>query len=164
MIAAEPPPVEIVVMSRRDSSEVVVAQDLPLVLVKGARREEALVRRAVFVTSSLSVVRPAADVAGDRYRWSYRSFLQRQVCFTSMTGLFSCTEPQVQALPDVAEGEAPAEPDPARQPLAEAARTTLVASLKARSTAILAADRRAVVDPALKAGGVTIQAAAPSRP
>lgn len=163
MIAADTPPpapaADVVVVSRRDSSEMVATQDLPLVLVKGPRREEALVRRAVFVTASLRVTRPAADgAAPDRYRWAYRGFLQRQVCFTSMTGLFSCTEPQVEGLPDVAEGDAPISPDPESFPLADAARGTLTAGLRARAQAVFAADRRAVIDPIFKASGVTAQA------
>jgi hypothetical protein len=154
-----PPAAEVVVVSRRDNSEVVASQDLPLVLAKGARREEALVRRAVFVTASLTVTRAATDgAAPDRYRWTYRSFLQRQVCFTSMTGLFSCTEPEVEKLPDVAEGDAPISPDPQSFPLADAARATLVSGLKARAPAVFAADRRATIDPVFKASGVTAQA------
>jgi hypothetical protein len=160
MIAADvPPAAEVVVVSRRDDSEVVAAQDLPLVLVKGTRREDALVRRAVFVSASLTVTRAAAEgAAPDRYRWTYRSFLQRQVCFTSMTGLFACTEPQVEKLPEVAEGDAALMPDPASFPLADAARATLVSGLKARATAVFAADRRAAIDPIFKASGVTVQA------
>lgn len=162
MMWADPPPpapsAEVIV-SRRESSEVIASQDLPLVLVKGTRREEAVVRRAVFVTASLTVTRPAADGATpDRYRWAFRSFLQRQVCFTSMTGLFSCTEPQVEGLPDGAEGDAPISPDPATYPLADAARGTLVAGLRARAPAIFAADRRATTDPIFKASGVSARA------
>src|SRR5688572_14415814 len=109
MMAADAPPppaAEVMVVSRRDGSELVATHDLPLVLVKGARREEALVRRAVFITSAVTVTRPAAG-GPESYRWSYAGFLQRQVCFTSITGLFSCTEAQVEPLPEKAQGEAP---------------------------------------------------------
>ena len=160
-----PPAAEVVIVSRRDGSEVVASHDLPLVLVKATRREEALVRRAVFITTSVTVTRPAAEgAAPDRYRWTYKAFLQRQVCFTSMTGLFSCTEPVVQALPEAAEGDAPLEADPARFPLADVARGRLVEGLKARATALLAADRRVNVDPIFSASGVAVQTpAAPVR-
>ena len=165
-VPAAPPVAEVVIVSRRDGSEVVASQDVPLVLVKATRREEALVRRALFITTSITVTRPAGDgAAADRYRWTYRAFLQRQVCFTSMTGLFSCTEPVAQALPEAAEGDAPLDPDPARFPLADEARSKLVEGLKARATSLLAADRRANVDPIFSASGVAVQArgAAPAR-
>jgi hypothetical protein len=149
-------------MSRRDGSEVVASQDLPLVLVKATQREEALVRRAVFITTSVMVTRPTGDgAAADRYRWTYRTFLQRQVCFTSMTGLFSCTEPQAQALSEMAEGDAPLGDDPQSFPAADEARGKLVEALKARAGALFAADRRANIDPVWKSSGVAVQPAAP---
>ena len=160
-----PPATEVVIVSRRDGSEVVAAQDLPLVLVKATRREEALVRRAVFITTSVTVTRPLGEgAAPDRYRWTYRAFLQRQVCLTSMTGLFACTEPQAQALAETSQGEAPLETDPQSFPAASGAQAKLVETLKARAEALFTADRRANIDPIFKASGVVVQAAgAPAR-
>jgi hypothetical protein len=161
MIAAAPPPpaaADVLVVSRRDASEVVSVQDLPLVLTKGPQREQALVRRAIFVTAAVAVVRPqgAEGPAADRYRWTYQPFLQRQVCFTSMTGLFACSAAEVDPLADAERGEAPVDPaNPESTPLAEAARARLSAALKLRAEALFDADRRANIDPRFRASGVT---------
>jgi len=146
---APSPPVAEIVVSRADGSELIATTDTPMTLVKGARREAALVRRAVFITTSLTVVRPAEGDSdgGVRYRWSYEGFVQRQMCFTSMTGLFSCTLAEVERTPDAERGEAP---------------LLGAGSLKARATALFAADRRANLDPMLRAGGVAV--ASPSAP
>lgn len=158
--AEAPPAAAEVVLSRQEASEVLAAHDLPLLLVKGPRREEALARGAVFFTSALTVVRPAQGP--DHYRWTYQGFVQRQVCMTSITGLFACSEPQAERLPDAETGEAPLPAEPDSYPLADGARARLIAGLKTRATAILAADRKANLDPLLKASGVV--KAAPPRP
>lgn len=160
MIAAEPPPpappAQVIVVSRREGTEVVATSDTPLVLTKGAQREQALVRQAVFITTSLSLVRPTGETpALDSWRWAHQAFVQRQVCFSSITGLFACTEASVQPLPEAEKGEAqvsPAEPDAA--PESEAAKRRLAEALKPRTTALFAADRRQHVEPLLKAAGV----------
>lgn len=167
MPADVPPPVvqpaapaNVVVLSRDDGSEIVTSLDLPIVLVKAGRSEDVMVRRALFITASITVVRPAAalDATSDSYRWRYEAFLQRQVCFTSMTGLFSCTLAHAEALPDKATGEAPL---PATGfPEAEAARRKLTDGLRVRAGALFDADRRANVDPVFKAAGAK---AAPRR-
>ncbi|THD65042.1 hypothetical protein [Phenylobacterium sp.] len=154
--AATPPAASVVVVARVDRSAVVASLDLPLTLAKGARREAMVVRRALFFTSSVAVARPAvsgADGASDRYRWTLAGYLQRQYCVQSLAGVFACTAPDVEALPDKASGEAPlAKPDDF--PLAQAAEQQLTDSLKARADAVFAADRQAAVDPLLKAAGV----------
>jgi hypothetical protein len=82
-----------------------------------------------------------------------------------MTGLFSCTEPQVETLPDLAEGDAPISAEPASFPLADAARGALVSGLRARAPAVFAAHRRVVIDPLLKASGVSaVASSAPPKP
>lgn len=160
--AAPPPhPAEIVV-SRQDSSRLVSTQDLPLVLVKGARREEAVLRRAIFLTISVLVTKPAEDPSAENvpasYRWTYKSFLQRQLCVTSITGLFACSTAEVTPLPDVDEGQAPAQDDGA-MPLADTARQRLEDGLKARADTTFAADRKTNFDLLLKAAGVRVTAA-----
>lgn len=167
MIAAEPPPPappQVVVVSRREGTEVVASSDTPLVLTKGAQREQALLRQAVFITTALSLTRPTGEgPALDSWRWTHQAFLQRQVCFSSITGLFACTEASVQPLPDAEKGEAqvsPAAPDAA--PESDAARRRLTEALKPRAAALFAADRRQHIEPLLKAAGVI--AARPSPP
>src|ERR1700744_6444805 len=154
--AAAPPAASVVVVARNDRSAVVASLDLPLTLAKSARREAMIVRRALFFTSSVVVVRPAdggPDGQGDRYRWTLAGYLQRQYCVQSLAGVFACTTPDVEALPDKAGGEAPlVKPDDF--PLAQAAELQLTDSLKARPDAVFATDRQAAVDPLLKAAGV----------
>lgn len=160
------PPAEFLVLSRDDGSEIVTSLDLPLVLVKGGRSEDVLVRRALFITASVTVVRPAAaqDAASDSYRWRYEAFLQRQICFTSMTGLFACTLAQVESLPDKATGEAPLPTAGAGTfPEAAAAKLRLTEGLRVRAGALFDADRRANVDPVFKAAGAVVPKAAPRR-
>ena len=143
----------------------VASSDQPFVLTKGSQREQALVRQAIFVTSQVSVTRPATEgLVTESYRWTHLAFLQRQVCFSSISGLFACTEPVVQTLPDAERGEAPvplAEPDAA--PLSDAARRRLADSLRPRATALFEADRRRHVDPIFKAAGVVAARAAARR-
>jgi len=168
--APEPPPVvvtvqaEPVVVSRKEGTEIVAAQDMALTLTKAARREDALVRRAIFITTSMKVTRPAEaqDAARDSYAWTYKAFLQRQVCFSSITGLFACTTPELETLPETDEGSAPLTA-PDVFPQAEAARKRLTETLRARSAAVFEADRKAHADPLFKAAGVTAVRAAPPR-
>ena len=161
------PPAEVLVLSRDDSSEIVTSLDLPLVLMKGGRSEDVLVRRALFITASVTVVRPVAPdpaVSSDSYRWRYEAFLQRQICFTSMTGLFACTQAEVESLPDKATGEAPLPATGAGTfPEAAAAKLRLTEGLRVRATALFDADRRANVDPVFKAAGAVVPKAAPRR-
>jgi hypothetical protein len=159
--AATPAPAAVVVITRSDRSAVVASLDAPLTLLKAGRREEMVVRRALFFTASVVVVRPAAsgaDGQSDRYRWTLAGYLQRQYCVQSLAGVFACTTPDVEALPDKAQGEAPLE-KPDDVPLAQAAEQQLTDALKARADAVFAADRQAAVDPLLKAAGVKLASA-----
>jgi hypothetical protein len=172
MIAADTPPAAVqavpaeeVVLGRHDSTALAATQDFPLILTKGRRREDAVVRLAVFTTSSVTVTRPRDPAAGGeapyRYRWTHQAYLQRQVCFTSIAGLFSCAVPEVEPLPDRAAGEAETKDMPDSFPLADADRGRLAEQLRLRSAGLFEADRRAKVDPIFKAAGVVVAAPAP---
>lgn len=161
MIAADtpplsPPPAEAVVVSRRDGTEVIASSDTPLVLTKGPQREQAMVRQAIFITTSLSLTRSTATPPSpDTWRWTHQAFLQRVVCVSSITGVFACTEASVQPLPNAEKGEAMASPtEPDAAPESDAARTRLTEGLRPRAAALFEADRRQHVDPLLKAAGV----------
>jgi hypothetical protein len=169
---------DFVVLSRDDHNDIVTTQDLPLVLMKAGRTEQALVRQALFISASVMVTRPTGAAANtatpDSYRWTYEGFMQRQLCFTSMTGQFSCTVPELTALPNVEKGEAPVLPilasngaggaDDDPFPAATAAQDKLAAALKARSTVLFEQEKRLKVDPILKASGVTATLAGPAAP
>jgi hypothetical protein len=158
---ASPPAAEVVV-ARRDHTTVAADLDLPLSLVKAGRREEMIVRRVLFVNASVIQVRPTAG-GPDRYRWTLASFLQREYCVRSLTGVLACTTPETADLPDKAQGEAPLTA-PGDVSLAVQAEGVLSSTLAARSDEIFTADRKASVDPFLKAAGVKAAAAVPSRP
>ena len=172
MPAAEPPaviaaapvdkPAEVVVVSRDTRNDVLADKDTPLALIKAGRTEDALLRQAIFLTSTLSVVRPAAGTGEKSLRWTYQPYLQRQLCFTSMTGQFSCAAAELEELTETASGEAPlaATPDRAvavQNPAAEGARLAVAADLRTRADALFEDDRRLKISPMLKATGVSIR-------
>ena len=161
-----PPGPAFTVVSRVDNTQTVETGDMRLVLTKGAREEHALVRRFIFVTATLRLTEPATPPEGDAApvqtcRFAYRAFLQRQICFTSMSGLSSCTQPEIEPLPDEASGEAPA-PANAQAGFcndvfrpAATVRVRLSSSLLSNAKALFAADQKGKVEPMLKAAGVT---------
>ena len=175
MLAADPPavvapappdkPADAVVVVRRESrSEVLVSRDTPLPLARAQRTEDAVLRQAIFLTGTLSVERPAAGSGGETLRWAYQPYLQRQLCFTSITGLFSCAAAVVEELADKAVGEAPlAGPAPGQaatpgpNPAAEGARAAVIAGLRARAAELFDDDRRRKLDPMLKAARVSVR-------
>jgi hypothetical protein len=159
---------DFLVLSRSDHSDTVATSDLPLVLAKGGREEKALVRRAIFISSSVQLTTPVMQAADETVvqtcRWTYQSFLQRQICFTSMAGLFSCTEPEVVALPDSASGQIQLTAGEAANstcgdgfPAASAPRVKLVDALHTRAGALFDADQRTKADPLFRAAGVTVR-------
>jgi hypothetical protein len=165
-------PDDFTVISRSDTTQLVQADDLKLALTKAKRDEHALVRRLIFISAVLRLTEPVAQ-AGDSppvqtCRWAYRSFLQRQICFTSMTGLLSCTEQEITPLPDETHGDAPV---PAGAPTgacndvfrpAVTARVRLTTQLLSRAKELFASDQKARVDPLFKAAGVTARPEAPA--
>jgi hypothetical protein len=174
MFVADPPaviatvpvtkPAEMVVVSRDTRSEVLANADTPLPLIKAGKTEDALLRQAIFMTSTLVAVRPAAGGGEDLLRWTYQTYLQRQLCLTSITGQFSCAAAEVEELTEKAAGEAPlaataGQPAPGPNPTAEAARIAVTTDLRTRATALFEADRRLKLTPMLKAAGVSIRRA-----
>jgi hypothetical protein len=166
---ADKPP-DVVVVSRDTRSQVLASKDTPLALVKAGRAEDALLRQAIFLTSTLTVVRPAAGASGETLRWTYAPYLQRQLCLTSITGQFSCAEANVEDLAEKATGETPLAPTPLGQtapdpnPAAEGVRVALATALRTRAPALFEDDRRLKIDPLLKAAGVFIRRAPAARP
>jgi hypothetical protein len=169
ILAADPPPVVVtvpadkpaeVVVSRDTRSDILASRDTPLTLIKGRRTEDALLRQTLFLTVGLTGVRPAAADGQEVLRWTYAPYLQRQLCFTSITGQFSCAAVEVEELAQKATGEAPqpSTPDqtaPGPNPAAEAVRTAVAADLRGRADALFDDDRRLKLDPMLKAAGVS---------
>ncbi len=165
-------------LSRTDNTQAVEAGDLRLVLSKTKRAEHAIVRRLIFIAAHLRLTQPAAWVgdgpAPQTCRWEYKSYLQRQQCFISVSGVLACTEAEVTLLPEAAQGDAPA---PANAAVgfcndvfrpAVNARVRLSGQLRDRAADLFAADQKAKVDPQFKAAGLTVRpdtpAFVPTRP
>jgi hypothetical protein len=177
MLAADPPPVivtvpvdkppDVLVVSRDTHSDILASKDTPLPLIKGRRTEDAVLRQVIFLTTTLTVVRPAAGTGEQTLRWKYEPYLQRQLCFTSITGQFSCALAEVEDLPEKATGEAPlpapseppapAQSAPSPNPAAEAVRTDVAAALRTRADALFEDDRLLKLDPMLKSAGVRVR-------
>ncbi|MGZ6020738.1 MAG: hypothetical protein ACXWKO_18890, partial [Phenylobacterium sp.] len=137
---AAPPassPADVIVLARSDHTTTAANLDLPLSLTKAGRREEMVVRRVLFVNASVTQVRPAAGGA-DSYRWKLAGFLEREYCVRSLTGQLACATPEIEPLPDKAEGEAPLAA-PGDFKLAVLAEANLSSTLAARSDEIFAA-------------------------
>ena len=156
---------DVVVLSRTDNTQAVEASDLRLVLSKDKREEHAIVRRLIFIAAALRLTEPAAW-AGDgpapqTCRFEYKSFLQRQQCFVSISGVLACTQAEVTPLPEAATGEAPApanaQPGFCNDVFRPAVNTRirLTNLLHDRAAELFAADQRAKVEPLFKAAGLT---------
>jgi hypothetical protein len=156
-----------VVLSRTDNTQPVEAQDLRLVLSKAGREEHAIIRRLIFISAALRLTEPAAwtgeGPAPQTCRFEFKSFLQRQQCFVSMSGVLACTQAEVTPLTEETHGEAP--PPAGAQvgfcndvfrPVVNA-RVRLSGTLRDRAGELFAADQAAKVDPVFKAAGLTVR-------
>ena len=108
------------------------------------------------------MVRLGAGGGEEVVRWTYEPYLQRQLCFTSITGVFSCAAAELEELTEKAAGEAPLAATPDQSPpgpnlAAEDVRVTVVTALRARTDALFADDRRLKLSPMLKAAGVSVR-------
>ena len=148
----------------------------PLTLTKSGRTETAVVRHQIFLRTT---VRPGATVsvvgqaaiaaAATPCAWVIEAYLQREVCFYSMTGMTSCTDAVTLPLSAGETGRtdlgAGVECDVLAQPVSFSERR-VVASLESLSAGLFEDDYRLKVRPMLAAPGVTIlesPKAAPSR-
>ena len=166
LIWADPPPVGApaappaeVIVSRRQANVVAASQDVPMVLLKGGRREDAIMRRVVFAATGVTRVRPPGEATAGRddYRWTHQAFVQRTLCVTSITGQFLCAAPQSEPVGDGEVGSAPVDPvKPETFAEADAAAERLLARLRMRAAGLFETDRRTRLEPMLKAAGVSV--------
>ncbi len=87
------PPASVQVLHAETHFVTAATRDTPLVLTKAGRVENALVRSQLYINSQVQVLAP--ENAPAECVWTLSSHLQRQICFTSMTGLFGCTDPAI---------------------------------------------------------------------
>jgi hypothetical protein len=84
------PPAAVHVLHTEAHFVTAASRDTPLVLTKAGRVENALVRHQLYINSQVQLFVP--DNAPAECVWKLTSHLQRQICFTSMTGLFGCAD------------------------------------------------------------------------
>jgi hypothetical protein len=176
--SAPPQPATLAIVSQRTDNVVIASSDRSMVLVKAGHTEQAILRYTLFIVDMTTVLRPSPSPGDtspgrpppgpDRMRWSYSPYIQRQLCFTSITGLFSCSAAETIPLGDKSEGETALPPPTASgasatdaQPTvtsaADVALANLSYTLRLGATARFDEDNRLKVDPLLKAAGVRVQ-------
>jgi hypothetical protein len=138
------------------------SSDLRLVLTKARRSESALVRYQVFL--KYDVDRKVSEGPNPTVQcgWRLRAYLQRSICFWSMSGLFSCTDAESRELTEAETGAADLGSDPSttacdlRFTPAYQARDRLVETLKTSAQARCDEDYDLNVKPRWAAAGVKI--------
>ena len=135
----------------------------PLTLTKGNRAETAVVRHQIFLRTS---VRPGATamiqgqaVTVTPCAWTIEAYLQREICFYSMTGQTSCTDPISVKLAAGETGQADLTAEQACDVLAkpvELSEGRVRAGIDPISATVFEDDYRIKVRPMLAASGVTI--------
>jgi len=141
----------------------VAAGDTRLVLTKARRAESAMVRQQVFLRYDVDRKVPdGVDQRTAQCGWRLRAYLQRSICFWSMTGLLSCTDPVSEELPTGESGAAELGQDPAASacdlnfPPAREARDRMITAVEADAQARFDEDYALNVRPQLLASGVKI--------
>lgn len=167
------------VIRSQSANYVVMSEVERFTLKRGATVEPLLVQHSIFMVGKVAEVvqagpdpaSPPADPAtatptGEVHfcRWSYEAFLQRQVCFASISGLTGCTDPVTSQLPDVETGDYefdPAAPGEAvcndTHPLVTTARQRAEQRVRALGKALMAADTRDEVLAGFGKLGLTVE-------
>lgn len=159
-------------VSQRTENAIIASSDRPMFLVKAGHTEQATLRYILYVVGTTTVLRDSATSGQDRVRWSYTPYIQRSLCFTSITGLFACSEAETIPLVEKSEGEASltspgphasapvSSPEsgelPAEPSAADVALSKLSETLRQKAAAQFDEDNRLRVAPLLKAAGVRI--------
>ena len=146
----------------------------PVTLTKGGRTEMAVVSHQIFLKTSVrsgATARIEGQAVGPTpCAWTIEVFLQRVICFSSMTGQTSCTDPMSTPLAVGETGQVDLAADQACDVLAKPiglSEARVVASLDKISATLFEDDYKIKVRPMLTAAGVTLSErppkAAPSR-
>ncbi len=143
----------------------IAQRDRPLTLTKAGRAETALVRHQIFFRTtvragvSASVEGQVMAMAVKPCAWAIETYLQREICFFSMTGLTSCTDPVTLTLSAGETGKVDLTADQTcdvQSKPVESAERRIIASLDMLSAGLMEDDYQTAVRPILKASGVTI--------
>lgn len=136
----------------------------PLTLAKGGRTENAVVRHQIFLRTT---VKPGAvpalpegvTVSAIPCAWTVESYLQREICFYSMTGLLACTDTNTEPLRATETGQADLAPEVACDVIAkpvELAEARVIDALEQIKAQMFDEDYKLVVRPQLVANGAAI--------
>jgi hypothetical protein len=135
----------------------------PLSVSKGGRTETLVVRHQIFIKTATQPG-AAAAIEGQAIvvrpcRWVIETYLQRELCFYSMTGQTSCTDPVSTPLAAGETGQGDLAADQACDVMAkpvQLAEDRVIKSIDDGSATMFDDDYRLKVRPALAASGVTI--------
>jgi hypothetical protein len=136
----------------------------PLVLTKAGRTENAVIRYQMFLRT---VAKPGAvpatpesvTVSAIPCAWSVDSYLQREICFYSMTGLFACADEvtTVMRATDTGQTDLPVGTvcEVMAKPVMEA-EERVIAALDRTKDQVFNEDYDLIVKPQLAKGGVVV--------
>jgi hypothetical protein len=135
-----------------------------LLLTKAKRTEAVVVHQQIFLRTvakpgAVAAVPAGVTVSAIPCAWTVETYLQRNICFYSITGLLGCTEDMTKPLTVTERGQADLTAgmacDVSAQPIA-AAEARVIASLDRTKDQVLDEDYRLAVKPQLIGTGATV--------
>lgn len=164
LVQASAPPAAVAPAPPQALRLATVAQHVrPFFLTKAGRTESGTVRHQIFLKTTVTAG-PVAMVAGQSTvarpcMWKIEAYLQREICFQSMTGLSSCTDALSKqlAIGEAGQADLAVEQvcDVTAKPV-EQAESRTVASVDRAAAQMFEDDYRLTVRPMLATAGVTI--------
>lgn len=108
------PPVEQRVLRRESGTVIVADNDRALIIQKPPAAESVVVRQRLLLRHTLTELAVSEGFGRDRgsCRWEIASYMQRDLCFTSITGLTGCTASVSDRLAQEASGAFDPTPPP----------------------------------------------------
>lgn len=136
----------------------------PLTLAKAGRTENAVVRYQIFLRTiakpgAVPAVPAGVTVSAIPCVWTVESYLQRDLCFYSITGLLGCEEGATVPLQAIENGQADLPADTACEVFAKpvtAAEDRVIAALDRIKDQMFDEDYQLAIKPRLIRGGATV--------
>ena len=136
----------------------------PLTLAKAGRTENAVVRYQIFLRTiakpgAVPAVPAGVTVSAIPCVWTVESYLQRDLCFYSITGLLGCEEGATVPLQAIENGQADLPADTACEVFAKpvtAAEDRVIATLDKLKDQMFDEDYQLAIKPRLIRGGATV--------
>lgn len=136
----------------------------PLTLAKAGRTENAVVRYQIFLRTiakpgAVPAVPAGVTVSAIPCVWTVESYLQRDLCFYSITGLLGCEEGATVPLQAIENGQADLPADTACEVFAKpvtAAEDRVIATLDRLKDQMFDEDYQLAIKPRLIRGGATV--------